>query len=291
MNFRIGSDNPGYSLERARYGGGGPVRVVDRNTIETPRYTIDLTNSRSDHAVTITDKLTGKCEKKPLDQVFVGGDPHLATSDGDFTSFQHRNVTLNLDDGTKVTFDPTNNPGPTYLERVTITNGNDAAVVNFDANGNPTVQSRPGEGYKLDDRTRDGLDLRTNGSLDDLKVVGGREINGRNIENLDNLRDIDDRRRDQHAFFDRPHIGLPGWRHDGPYGHGDFWRQDHHVGRHDHDHGRHDNDCHGPGDCGPHGGKIRDLQAQLHYFRHIGDYDRVHQIERQLHRLRADLPA
>ena len=76
--------------------------------------------------------------------------------------------------------------------KVTVTNGDDAAVVNFGSNnGNPTVEARPGQANRLDRRTPDGLELRTtHGSLDDLRVIGGPEIRGNNIDDLDVYREI-----------------------------------------------------------------------------------------------------
>jgi len=306
MVQRVGFVDPGHFVEKARCAGAGPgcgsssSVDVHGNTVETPRYRIELNNNKDDHAVTIIDKLTGDRKK-----AYVGGDPHVSTSDGDWTTFAHGNLTLNLDDGTKLTFDPTDNPtGPTYLKHVTITNGRDAATVDFGADGRPTVQARPGEGRQLDRWTPDGLELRTvNGSLDDLKVEGGPEIVGRNIQNLD------DYRAGQNAFFDRPHSGLPGWRHDGPSGPGDFFgRHHHHFGRHDNDLGRHDHDYHHHHDDRPHhdhhhhgnwghAGEIRDLRAQLRFYQEqaghgpahtrIGAQDRIDEIERRLRHLEA----
>jgi len=303
MVLRIGFD-PGHSVETARCAGAGSgcspqsSVQVNGNTIETPRYRIELNNNRDDHAVTVIDKLTGGSKK-----AYFGGDPHASTSDGDWTTWQHGNLTLNLDDGTKLTFDPTDNPtGPTYLKHVTVTNGDDAAVVNFGADGNPTAEARPGEGHRLDRRTPDGLELRTmNGSLDDLRVVGGPEIVGRNIA------DLDDYRAGQNAFFNRPSIGLPGWGHEGPHGPWDSGRHDHHRHHNDrcepNDHGGpraggpHASGPHGHHGGGHHASEIRNLQAQLRFYLHqashgswsarIGAHHHIAQIERRLNHLRA----
>lgn len=249
---------------------------VHNNTVETQRYKILLTNNKDDHAVTIIDKLTGK-------KAYVGGDPHVSTGDGDWTSFQNGNLTINLDDGTKLTFDPTNNPGgPTYLDRLTVTNGDDAAVVNFGSNnGNPTVEARPGQANRLDRRTPDGLELRTtHGSLDDLRVIGGPEIRGNNIDDLDVY-------RGGQRWGNRPDIGYPGWRHDGPSRGWDFARHDHDYGHH-HDHGRHHDN-----NCGPITPEIRhlldrlaDYQRQARHGSWFARADARHHIDRIEHRLR-----
>jgi len=261
--------------------GSRPTINVHGNTIETPRYKI--TASDTDHGtIKVLDKLTGKVTS-------VGGDPHLRTSDGDYTSFQKGNLTLNLDDGTKITFDPTkiNKDGVSYIDRAVITNGAYAAVVNFDGGGNPTTRELPrGAGYWTDFRTPDGVDLFSkHGSLDDLTVGRrGPEIKGHDIVNLDDYR---------HSFGEsrpslpaRPHIGLPNWSANGPFS---GWPQ-HAFGPH-----------HQPENSGPDGRyenrQLRNLVDQLHkaqwrahqgpqWLRHRALRE-VRQLEEQLRDLRA----
>ena len=75
MVHRLGFFDPGYSLDKARCAGAGPgcgsqsSVQVHGNTIETPRYRIELSNNKDDHAVTIIDKLTGNHKK-----AYVGGE-------------------------------------------------------------------------------------------------------------------------------------------------------------------------------------------------------------------------
>ena len=266
--------NPRCETDSVRCGPRSSIGVHG-NTIETPNYQITATNS-GHGTVTVRDKQSGKV-------VWVGGDPHLGTSDGDYTSFQDGNLTLNLPDGTKVTFDPTEKKnGVSYLERAVITNGNDAAVVGFDDGGNPTTRALPGWGLRLDSRTRDGLDLfAKHGSIDDLKIEGGPEIRGRDIDNLDVYRPGD-------GFGSgRPHIGLPNWRCDGPF---NGWPR-HASGP------RWADDCRSPGDRRDSGWRIRDLMDQLRTARwqashgpwHVRDDARrdIRHIERRLRALTA----
>jgi Domain of Unknown Function (DUF1521) len=175
---------------------------VHGNTIETRNY--EITASKGDFGeVLVRDKATGKT-------FWSKGDPYLLTGDGDSTSYQNGNVTVNLPDGSKLTLDPTDNPGGrNTIERAVYTKGRNAAVITFDSAGNPTTRELRGQGRRVDLGTPDGLDLDTRrGSIDDLKVRGGPEIKGRDIANLDVYRNP------RYPGGGRPHIGLPNWRGD-----------------------------------------------------------------------------
>jgi hypothetical protein len=252
--------------------GPRPGITVNGNTIETENYVISA--KKGDYGeVLVRDKATGKT-------IWSGGDPYLRTGDGDFTSYQNGNVTVNLPDGSKLTLDPTDkNDGRNIIERAVYTKGNDAAVITFDGEGNPTTREMLGQGHRLDRRTEDGVDLfARNGSIDDLRVQGGPEIKGNSIGNLDVYR------TDHGCTGGRPHIGLPNWRHDGPFS---GWPR-HASGP------RWGDDCRSPGDRREGGWRIRDLLDQLRSARWQASHgpwqarvDARHEIRHLERRLRA----
>jgi len=191
---------------------------VHGNTIETQKY--EITASKGDFGeVLVRDKATGKTFRSH-------GDPYIDTGDGDHTSYQNGNVTVNLPDGSKLTLDPTDkSDGRNTIERAVYTKGRNAAVITFDAEGNPTTRELRGQGRRVDLATPDGLDLDTKrGSIDDLKVRGGPEIRGNRIANLDVYRTppIAGGGRPHIGLPNwcdgRPHIGLPNWRAGAPFG-------------------------------------------------------------------------
>jgi len=274
----VGSHHSSQAYDRRCADGRGDL-TVHGNTVDTGRFKIEA----SKDAIKVFDEKTGKWTK-------VWGDPHLETSDGDKTDFHNRPVTLNLPDGTKITLEPTKTGNEKeYLARAVITKEgrgeDDAVVVNYDHDRNPTMRVLDGRGDQVDRRTPDHLDLfPKNGSIDDWTVEGRpwQEIEGDDIANLDNLRTRPD--------FGRPHIGLPGrGRHDGPCEPWGF--------------ARHDRDCHEPHHRdhddhhhhGPRGAEIRDLRAQLRYylqrasdgpwFARAAARDRIDQIEQRLSEL------
>ncbi|WP_162003640.1 DUF1521 domain-containing protein, partial [Microvirga tunisiensis] len=155
---------------------GEPFKV-NGNTVDTGRYCITASNEHKGQ-LEVTDKQTGKKFK-------VWGDPHIETGDGDKTDFHRQAATFELPDGTKITIDPTNGEGKTYIEKVAITRGDQAAeMTGF--RGDLKTELKSGQGQALDQQYEDGTVLKTkNGEIDDLVLPNGQEITGNNIKDID----------------------------------------------------------------------------------------------------------
>jgi hypothetical protein len=171
--------------------------TVDGNTVNTGRYTISASNN-DDGSLTVRDNTTGETVK-------AWGDPHITTDRGDQTDFQHQPVTFLLDDGTKITIDPTQNNGVNYINNVTITKGNDAVEMGG-FRGNLQTQYLPGEGSYLDDATPDGTVLRpANGNIDELLLPDGTLISGHNVANIDSYANQSQLGSDGQTLIDEGH--------------------------------------------------------------------------------------
>ena len=158
-------------------GSSGEPFKVDGNTVDTGRYCITASNEESGR-LEVTDKQTGKKFK-------VWGDPHIETGDGDKTDFHKKAATFELPDGTKITIDPTNGEGKTYIEKVAITRG-DQAVEMTGFRGDLKTELKSGQGRALDQQYEDGTVMKTkNGEIDDLVLPNGQEITGNNIKDID----------------------------------------------------------------------------------------------------------
>jgi hypothetical protein len=157
-------------------GSSGEPFKVNGNTVDTGRYCITASNEHKGQ-LEVTDKQTGKKFK-------VWGDPHIETGDGDKTDFHRKAATFDLPDGTKITIDPTNGEGKTYIEKVAITRGDQAAeMTGFRGDLKTELKS---EGQALDQQYEDGTVLKTkNGEIDDLVLPNGQEITGNNIKDID----------------------------------------------------------------------------------------------------------
>jgi len=171
--------------------------TVDGNTVNTGRYTITASNC-DDGSLTVRDNTNGESFK-------VWGDPHISTDKGDKTDFQHQPATILLDDGTKITIDPTKNSGVNYINNVTITKGNDAVEIGG-FRGNLQTQALPGEGHYLDDATPDGTVLRpVNGNIDQLQLPDGTLISGNNVANIDSYANQSQLGSDGQTLIDEGH--------------------------------------------------------------------------------------
>ncbi|MDQ8726898.1 DUF1521 domain-containing protein [Bradyrhizobium sp. LHD-71] len=150
---------------------------VNGNTVDTGRYCITASNAQGGR-IEVTDKETGKKFK-------VWGDPHIHTGDGDKTDFYSKPATFELPDGTKITVDPTNGEKKTWIEKVAITRGDQAAeMTGF--RGDLKTELKSGQGQALDQQYEDGTVMKTkNGEIDDLVLPDGTEITGKKIKNID----------------------------------------------------------------------------------------------------------
>jgi hypothetical protein len=159
-------------------GSSGEPFKVNGNTVDTGRYCI--TASKDEHGrLEVTDKQTGKKFK-------VWGDPHIETGDGDKTDFHRKAATFELPDGTKITIDPTDGKGATFIEKVAITRGDQAVEMTGFQNGELKTELKTGQGRALDQQYEDGTVLKTkNGEIDDLVLPNGQEITGNNIKDID----------------------------------------------------------------------------------------------------------
>lgn len=127
--------------------------------IDLGNYVVSLDENCSE--MWLLNKATGEKSR-------VWGDPHFDTNgdgkdDVDFTG----TITMNLDDGTKITINTTPSAGNkdiTYSNRLTITNGHDSIVVSgLDELNKGDLKIEKGQcGALLDIYTPDGLDLYEN---------------------------------------------------------------------------------------------------------------------------------
>jgi hypothetical protein len=154
---------------------------VNGNTVNTGNYTITASTANSG-TLTVTDNCSGQTETFQ-----VWGDPHIKTGSGGVADFQHAPATFDLPDGTRITVDPTNNPGVNTINNVTITKGNDAVTMTGFTSGKIQTQQLRGEGYYLDATTPEGTVLTAeNGNINDLMLPNGTVIgDGKNVGNID----------------------------------------------------------------------------------------------------------
>jgi len=148
------------------------------NTVDTGSYTIHA--SKDDGGtLSVTDNTSGENFK-------ISGESHIQTGDGDKTNFMRQPATFELPDGTKITVTPTEGEGPTYIDNVTITRGNDAAQINGVHDGNLHTVALRDEGRYLDNATPDGTLLQAkDGHIDDLVLADGTEVKGNSVQNID----------------------------------------------------------------------------------------------------------
>lgn len=153
---------------------------VNGNTVNDGQYTIQASAANAG-TLTVTDNKTGKSFQ-------VWGDPHITTANGGTADFQQAPATFNLPDGTKITVNPTDNPGVNTINNVTITKGDDAVTMNGFTTGNITTQNQPGGGYRADARTPDGTDIYVARS-GDMILPDGTVINNNAEGNIDKYAD------------------------------------------------------------------------------------------------------
>ena len=140
------------------------------DTIDTGRYLI----SAKEGELKIYDKETNTWVK-------CHGDPHLETSDGDHGQFT-KNLTMDLEDGTKVTIQPTAvQNGVAWIDKVAVTKGTEAVVMSGFHDGAAGVQMGNilNNADAVDRQFADGTVLRAGRQVDDLTYAAdGKEIVG-----------------------------------------------------------------------------------------------------------------
>lgn len=144
---------------------------VNGNNVETERFRFEATES----GVKIWDKQDGKW-------VNVWGDPHIWTSDGDRLGFHKDNVTILLDDGTKVTFVPTEQDakGVAFIDRAIIQRGEHTVTIDGFADGTGRgsgvyMGQIAKNAWQIDPSTPDGTVLKMVNELDDLFLAATGE--------------------------------------------------------------------------------------------------------------------
>jgi hypothetical protein len=146
---------------------------VDGNTVDTGRYEIRA----SHHEVVIHDRHTNT-------SVRAWGDPHFHTGDGDKAQFHDQALTLDLQDGTKVTIKPTarNEDGLAFIDSVAITQGGGAVTINGVHTGDIAVSDvLEGQAAQIDQQFADGTVLEAGEQVDDLWFT---DANGDRTEEL-----------------------------------------------------------------------------------------------------------
>lgn len=125
----------------------------NKSTIDLGNYKLDL--NKKDSSMLLTDKKSGETTR-------VWGDPHI-DSNGTSNLFNGP-LTLNLSDGTKITVGTQGKGNVSYADKLTITKGNDAYVVNglSEKDSNPLTVQHAGNGRQLDAMTPDGYSLVAN---------------------------------------------------------------------------------------------------------------------------------
>jgi hypothetical protein len=98
------------------------------------------------------------------------GDPHVWTGDGDKLGFHQDNLTIDLQNGTKVTLTPTekNAAGVALLDEVAIMTEGGAALISDISGKGPTVSRFDGDAAGVDALHEDGTVLRAGLEVDDL---------------------------------------------------------------------------------------------------------------------------
>ncbi len=148
----------------------GGLSTNARDCVDTGRYLIQF----KDGEATVFDKESGTSFR-------AWGDPHLHTSDGDRAQF-HENLSLDLPDGTKLTFQTTQKDanGIALIDAVAIMKGSQAVVVEgLTGNDGFTIGNVLNNADAVDAQFEDGTVLRAGQQVDDLTFAAdGSEIIG-----------------------------------------------------------------------------------------------------------------
>jgi Domain of Unknown Function (DUF1521) len=148
----------------------GGLRYLGNNQYETQRYLITVNKGE----VTVFDKQTKTSVK-------AWGDPHVTTGDGDKMQFHKDNLTLDLQDGTKLTLKPTKPDanGIALIDSLAIMTPNGGGELIENIANAPTVGKHFDSSIELDRLWSDGTVLRAGKQVDDLFYASsGKEIVG-----------------------------------------------------------------------------------------------------------------
>lgn len=150
---------------------GQTLTTDGKSTIDTGRYLVEC----KENEVRIFDKQTNTWVK-------AWGDPHLVTSDGDKGQF-HENLTIDLQDGTKVTIKttPKDANGVAWVDAVAVMKGENAVVATgfHDGKAGVNMGNVLRNADSVDRMWADGTVLRAGHQVDDLTFArDGREILG-----------------------------------------------------------------------------------------------------------------
>ena len=168
---KAGKQPPSLLIYKAGLEDAG-LRTDGKQYIDTGRYLISV----KEQEVKVYDK-------KTRTWVRAWGDPHLHTSDGDKAQFQKDNLTIDLEDGTKITIKVTepNKQGVSLIDAVAVMKGTQAVVVEGVSDGKPGVRvgNVLNNADAVDAAWDDGTVLRAGHEVDDLTLAAnGREIVG-----------------------------------------------------------------------------------------------------------------
>jgi hypothetical protein len=144
----------------------GPKHGLEKKAgdILTERYTISVDKDR----VTIIDRRTKT-------RINVGGDMNISTKDGDRIRVENGNTTIDLKDGTRITFVPT--ADGTGIEKVAIVKDREGIVYN-NVHESPTSKGIRRGADRIDARFDDGTTLVAGHQIDDLFQNGVGQLKG-----------------------------------------------------------------------------------------------------------------
>lgn len=165
------------------YGQGGGARLRrEGNVIKSERYDI------------IVEKDKVRVYDRETDTWFEAwGDPHIGTSDDGrmLTDFHTGNVTVDLEDGTKITIKPTavGANGKSWIDSIGVVNGKQGITVeNIHGSGALEFGRVANNGSEIDAAFEDGTVLYTAGEADDLYLAATKdEIDAGEYDDIDGL--------------------------------------------------------------------------------------------------------
>jgi len=172
-------------LNEFTHGGCFPPPDVQPSTWSVEQNGSKAEIDLGDHTLTVNEKKSEfiLTNKETGESSRVWGDPHFdMDNDGKTDVDFWGTMTMNLENGTKITIDTTpwkGNEDMTVSSRLTITQGDQRMVIdNMDQNeiGDMTIDHHTHGGRELDLVTSDGLDIYQSGDGNEWKVLDGFEM-------------------------------------------------------------------------------------------------------------------